>query len=227
MSHITLDAAPFVRPPQVAALAAESFTQKELAEAFEVKETAIIDAVSRFDMFLISKAGTPRAPRRFHYLDALALLVYLSFAKEAPAAAKKTLVKEVSALLFGDQVAPGEADERRAAVASERERSASAQAKSNKFLYRSHLQRREEIRRDFWSASVLWWARDANRRFVLFGRENHEIVVGLFDRRTDGGKVDMAALAAMKIGTWVNATEWFCRADGQLAAVVARRRVEA
>lgn len=43
----------------------------------------------------------------------------------------------------------------------------------------------------------------------------------LVDRRVNGGKISFAELAKMQAGLWVNATELFCRADGQLAAIVA------
>ena len=69
----------FVRPPQVMALAHETFTQAELCEAFGVEKGHIIAAVTRFGMFLVSDKIGPagRSPRQFHLLDAYALLIYL------------------------------------------------------------------------------------------------------------------------------------------------------
>jgi hypothetical protein len=220
----------FVRPPQVDALGGETFTQREIAAAFGVNEGQIVAAVTRFGMFLISdKTLRGRAGRRFHYLDALALLVFIAFDKHFGPVGRKTLVKEVSRLLFGDPMSEAEANERRAEVTKEYDalKTPSARAKFGGRMFKMHQQRRVEIRRDMWSAHPIWWSRDADRRFVLFGCDDHTIVQGLFDRRENGGKISFEKLAAIKAGQWVNATEWFCRADGQLAAVVERRMVEA
>jgi hypothetical protein len=220
----------FARSPQVEALARETFTQREIAEAFRVNEGQLVAAVTRFGMFLISdKTLRGRAPRRFHYLDALALLVFIAFDKHFGPEARKTLVREVSHLLFGDPMSEAEALERRGEETKKYDalKTPSARAKFGGRMLKMHQQRRAEIKRDFWSASPLWWSRDADRRFVLFGCDNHTIITGLFDRCVDGGKISFEKLAAIKAGQWVNATEWFCRADGQLAAVVERRMAEA
>lgn len=216
----------FVHPPQVEALSMETFTQREIADAFGVNEGQLVAAVTRFGMFMISdKTLRGRAGRRFHYLDALALLVFIAFDKHFGPTGRKTLVKEVSHLLFGDIMSEAERDERRGEETKKFDtlKTPSARAKFGGRMFKMHQQRREEIRRDMWSASPIWWSRDADRRFVLFGCDDHRIIQGLFDRRVDGGKISFEKLAAIKAGTWVNATEWFCRADGQLAAVVERR----
>jgi hypothetical protein len=181
-------------------------------------------------MFLISdKIRRGRAPRRFHYLDALAMLVFIAFDKHFGLAGRKTLVKEVTNLLFGDPMSEAERDERRAEVTKKYDalKTPSARAKFGGRMFKMHQQRRTEIRRDMFTANPLWWSRDADRRFVLFGCDDHTIITGLFDRGIDGGKISFEKLAAIKAGTWVNATEWFCRADGQLAAIVERRMAEA
>jgi hypothetical protein len=206
----------FVRPPQVMALAHETFTQAELCKAFDVEKGHIIAAVTRLGMFLVSDKIGPagRSPRQFHLLDAYALLIYLNFDKHFGAAGRKTLVSEVSHLLFGDFVSESEAAARPAEVA------AMPPGKREKFMFRLHQQRRAEIRSDMFAASPLWWSRDADRRFVLFGCRNHTILSGLFDRRINGGKVDLAPLEKVGVGTWVNCTELFCGADATLTAIV-------
>ena len=138
--------AAFVRPPQVADLVAETFTTRELAEAFDVKPATLELAFFRYDFMLISDPVRGKAPRQFHYLDALALLVYLGFAKHFGPAGRKTLIAEVSRLLFGELLSEGEVTERRAAI--ERERAKARPGSANKFLFKLHQQRRVELRRD-------------------------------------------------------------------------------
>jgi hypothetical protein len=219
----------FVRPPQVVALAEKRFTLKELAEAFACDEGALIAAVTRFGMFLISEPGHGRTPRQFHLLDAYALLVFLSFYKQFGPAARKTLVSQVSHLLFGDPMSQAEVTERRGEMAKEYDalKTPSARAKFGGRMFRVLQQRRAEIKRDMFEAHPMWWSRDADRRFVLFGCENHTIITGLFDRNVDGGKISFEKLAEIRAGSWVNVTEWFCFADRQLAGVVEQRKVEA
>ena len=217
-------------PSEVEALAGETFTQREIIDALGATEGQLVAAVTRFGMFLISdKVPGGRAGRRFHYLDALALLVFVAFDKHFGPAGRKTLVNEISCLLFGDPMSEAERDERRAEVTKKFDalKTPSGRAKFGGRMFKMHQQRRAEIKRDFWSANPLWWSRDADRRWVIFGCDNHTIYTGLFDRRDDDGKISFEKLAAIKAGTWVNATEWFCRADGQLAAVVGRRMVGA
>jgi hypothetical protein len=223
---LTETAEPFVRPPQVAALIGEEFSQRELVAAFSTKHGLIERAVTRLQMFLISDkpgAGTP-AGRRFTHADALAILTYLNFEKAFGPSGRMTLTREVSSLLFGDLLTAEEAKARKAEF--EREHQNAKPGAAEKFVYRMHQQRRAELRRDPWSASPLWWSRDANRRFALFGTKNHKIIPMLFDRRIDGGKINLDTLEAMGITHWFNATELFCRADGQLTAIV-QERVEA
>jgi hypothetical protein len=217
----------FVPSPQVVDLVGETFSTRELAAAFSATSSAIERAVIRFDMFLISErpgGGTP-AGRRFTYLDAIAILTYLNFDKAFGISGRKTLLKEISSLLFGDLMSDDEAKARKAEF--EREHQTARPGSAEKFVYRMHQQRRAELRKDPFSASPLWWGRDANRRFALFGTKDHRIIPMLFDRRIDGGKISFDTLASMKITHWVNCTELFCRADATLTAIVERRLVEA
>ena len=78
-------------------------------------------------------------------------------------------------------------------------------------MFRTHQARREEIRRDPWTADPLWWSRNANQHFILFGCANHTILTGLFDKR-DSLTIPLEPLAQMGVGCFVNATELFCRA---------------
>ncbi len=177
-------------------------------------------------MFLISDVR-PRVRRRFHYLDALALLVAISVGKKTTQSAKKTILSQTASLLCGDRAGLAEAAERRAAVAAYRESSDAARAKSDKMLYRQQVARREEIRRDPWSAGPWWWSRDVNRNFALFICGDNTFICGLFDRRVNGGSVPLDYLEKLGVVAWVNLTVWFVRADAQLAAIVNARRVEA
>jgi hypothetical protein len=103
----------FVKPPQVRALSSQVFTKREVAQAFETPETKIETAASRFGMFLVSEPLVG-ATRHYHYLDALALLVWLSFDRQWGPSGRKTLTSQVSHLLFGEHVTAEEYRARRA-----------------------------------------------------------------------------------------------------------------
>ena len=218
MSHLALDpAAEFVRPPQVAGLIHETFSGKEIAAAFKIPHERVIDIATRYNMFLISETRE-RLRRNFHYLDSLAILVAYSFFKTLSPAGKKTVLSEVSHLLFGQGIALDETglcrDE--------------ARAEGVKALYRQHIARRAELCRHPWRATPLWWSRSADKNFCLFQCRDHRIIAGVFDRRApNGGAVPLDDLEKLGVVNWVNCTRWFCRADAQLAAILEARRVEA
>ena len=209
----TLEKVEFVTTPRVETLMSEKFTKAELIEVFG-SEGAIVSAASRFGMFLVSNPPNRGAiARKFHYLDALALLVFISFAKNMPKSAQKTLTKEVSALLFGESdIAPR-------ARGAEIPTASPAKVKQ---LFRVHQARRNEIRDDPFRAHPIWWSRNANQNFVIFGTDDHRLMTGLFDKR-DGPTIKIDHVQNFGVGLWVNATEWFARADAQLIALVERR----
>jgi hypothetical protein len=185
----------FPLPPQVETLLGETFTQREVAEALGVPVTKVIDAVTRFQMFLMSDRVHGSSPRRFHFFDCYLLLIFLGFAKEFGPVSRKTLVAEVSGLLFGEQISEGEVAWRRAKMAAEWDASTpSGRAKKGGQFFLEHLARRDEIRKDPISAHPLFWSRNYNEHFVLFGRADHRLLVAMFDRR-DGAKVDAQPFA--------------------------------
>ncbi len=224
MPRLTVSHEPvaFPIPPQVERLMPETFTQKEIAEVLDVPVTTIIDAVSRFKMFLISEPV--HGLRRFHLLDVYTLLIYISFVKAFGPTGRKTLVQEVSALLFGEQLSEEEIERRRAGMEAEYDAATpSGRAKMGGRLFLDHLARRAELREDPFKAHPLFWSRNYNEQFVLFGRADHRIVAGMFDRRINNGKIDMKLLADMKLGSWVNCTEWLFQCDSALLEIVERR----
>lgn len=216
--------AEFVTTPRIERLLRETFTQKELVEAFAVPSSAVTAAVTRLKMQLISD-HKPSTTRRFHYYDAPALLVFISFAKQWPNSAKKTLTAQVSSLLFGDPMTPQEAAARRAEVtkAFDAANTPSKRAKFAGHMFKVTQARRREIQRHPFSANPLWWSCNGDQNFVIFGRTDHQLLVGLFDRNVNGGKVSFDALQKMKAGCWVNVTELLCRLDARLIEIVERR----
>jgi hypothetical protein len=210
----------FLRSPQVESLCIETFTLRELAEAFNVKPHDIAQVVSRFGLFLISDPVRGNSPRLFTWLDALAILLFLNCDKIFRAAGRENLLSEVSHLLFGDLMSEAEATERRAEIAAERRRNIE---KHDKFLVRQHLQRREELRRDPFAASPIWWSRNADQRWALFVTEDCRFITMLADRTRGTHKIDYRVLEKIKAGYWVNLTELFTVADGRLAEVITNR----
>jgi hypothetical protein len=214
----------FVKPPQVRALSSQVFTKREVAQAFETPETKIEMAASRFGMFLISEPLVG-ATRRYHYLDCLALLVWLSFDRQWGPSGRKTLTSQVSHLLFGEHVTAEEYRARRAETRKQYDKAVETPRGLDEFGDRMRkilVQRREEIRQDFWSSNPLWWSRSADVNFVIFGTAQHQLITGVYDRRETRG-VSYEELAQIRAQHWINATQWFCHADARLAAILEQR----
>lgn len=230
----TLEEISFVTTPRVERLMGETFTAKELAEALAVKSHVITEAVGRFGMFLVSDPVTTSQTRQFHYLDVLALTIYLGFSKHFGPEGRKALLSEVSHMLFGDPLSDAEIAERRAETLVAYDRAArtpSGRAKYSGRAFKVHQQRRAEIKRDPFAACPLFWVRNANQNFAIFGCRGFRLVTLLADKQVNGGKISTDMLMRMGAGTWVNATELFARADDRLETIVNRRteadRIEA
>jgi hypothetical protein len=229
----TLEAVEFVTTPRVERHIKETFTLVQIAKLYGIKEHQVAEVVSRLGIFLISDpADRPRQsmPRQFHYFDVLALDLYFNFDKHFGASGRKTLLSEITHLLFGEFVSQAEARTRAREVLAEYD---AAAAKNNVAKFATHMRkvherRKAEIVADPFAASPLWWSRNTNQHFAIFGRSDHRLLLHLADK-TDRfhGKISLDWLRRNKAETWVNATEHFCRIDAQLERLVYGREIEA
>jgi hypothetical protein len=194
----------------------------------ELSNPLIVDAVSRFGVFLVSEPTPPGITRRFHYLDAHALALYAALIKTEPFKPRQTrplLVKQLAGLLFGDPVDPREAAARNAEVAKYYDlaaRTPSGRAKFAGHMLKTHLARREEIRRDVYNASPFWWNRSASKNFAVFACDHAKLAVICADKEASPN-ASMAWLESIGARNWLNATRTFCEIDGQLIALRAMR----
>jgi hypothetical protein len=229
----------FAQSPFVEDIATATFSPKELAAGFaDLSNSIITEAVTRLRMFTISdppRGGGPGGGWKFHYYDCLALGLYGALRKTdpfQPLSARRALAQQIASLLFGDPVTAEEAAERKAETAKVYERAARTPVGRAKFsgrMLKTHLARREEIRRDIYAASPFWWNRSATVNFFVFSCDGGKLVTICADEaKTPTLKMDMLE----KIGarSWMNATRVFNEIDGQLDAIRALRsqaRVEA
>jgi hypothetical protein len=101
----------------------QTFTQEELVRAYNCAPAALVSAVSRQPLRLLSEWPGGNSPRLFHYYDALTLGLYLNFDKEFGTSGRKTLCLQLGGLLFADEFIPAaEFAERGAEIRAEFER---------------------------------------------------------------------------------------------------------